>query len=447
MSAQPNDNQQLAERVLSKVQSEGASGDLIIDAGESLSLKARDGELEEYKVTSSQIFGLRVIKDGRVGTAYSEASDSDALESMVEQALINASFARVEEFEKISKSDDTLATDNALLCPTDAVSIDEKIQFSLDLERKLASMDKVKNVPYNGVQDVTGQRQVFTSNGLNAQSKSRTCLSFAYALVEEDDVNAMEGLGQAARTFPSLDVDALVKQVHLNTLSILHGKPVPSKHYDVIFNAETQAEVFHVFASMFSGKSAKDGVNPMRDKVGEAIADPRLTILDNPSLTDGFGYALFDAEGTATDKLALINQGNLASLIHNSATAAYFDTHSTGHASRGPKSTLGVGAHQLEILAGTDGDSSLKAGTYLELVNLTGLHSGANPLSGNFSFGASGYLCKDGIRGQAIRGITVAGNFFDMLNKIAAIGDAPVWDWEHSSLMPSIRFSDLAISG
>jgi hypothetical protein len=53
MSAQPNDNQQLAERVLSKVQSEGASGDLIIDAGESLSLKARDGELEEYKV-----FGL-----------------------------------------------------------------------------------------------------------------------------------------------------------------------------------------------------------------------------------------------------------------------------------------------------------------------------------------------------------------------------------------------------
>ena len=55
MSAQPNDNQQLAERVLSKVQSEGASGDLIIDAGESLSLKARDGELEEYKVTSRTV--------------------------------------------------------------------------------------------------------------------------------------------------------------------------------------------------------------------------------------------------------------------------------------------------------------------------------------------------------------------------------------------------------
>ena len=71
--------------VLERVRKAGAEGDLIIDEGDSLTLKTREGELEEHKVSSLLIFGLRVVKDNRVGTAYSEASDNDALKSMVDQ--------------------------------------------------------------------------------------------------------------------------------------------------------------------------------------------------------------------------------------------------------------------------------------------------------------------------------------------------------------------------
>ena len=78
---------------------------------------------------------------------------------------------------------------------------------------------------------------------------------------------------------------------------------------------------------------------------------------------------------------------------------------------------------------------------------MTGLHSGANAISGDFSFGASDYLCKDGERIQAVRGITVAGNFYEMLNKISMIGNQQNWDEGRSALMPSIRFVDVAISG
>ena len=111
---------QMAEQVLDQVMRAGATGDLIIDEGETLSLKARDGELEEYKVSSSRIFGLRVIKDGHIGTAYSEAVDADALGSMVGQALNNASFAKVESHENILPNSDHLKTDDALLCPRGA---------------------------------------------------------------------------------------------------------------------------------------------------------------------------------------------------------------------------------------------------------------------------------------------------------------------------------------
>jgi len=438
---------QMAEQVLDQVMRAGATGDLIVDEGETLSLKARNGELEEYKVSSSRIFGLRVIKDGHIGTAYSEAVDADALGSMVGQALNNASFGKVESHENILPNSDHLQTDDALLCPQEQVSIEQKIEMALEIEGKLTAKDKVKNVPYNGVQDTTSQRHIFSSAGLNALTRSRMCASYAYALVEDGEKNAMQGTSQVSRLFSGLNASTVIDRTWEKCIGLLDGKPVPSKHYDVIFDTECQVSAFSVFSMMFSGKAAKDGINPMRDKIGSDIADSRLTIYDHPLNVDGFGYHLFDAEGTATKKTELVVDGCLQTLIHNSATASYFDTETTGHASRGPRSTLGVNLHQVEIAKGSEDLSTLHSGEYLELTDLTGLHSGANAISGNFSFGASGYLCKDGERIQAVRGITVAGNFYEMLNKISMIGNQQHWDEGRSALMPSIRFSDVAISG
>ena len=99
------------------------------------------------------------------------------------------------------------------------------------------------------------------------------------------------------------------------------------------------------------------------------------------------------------------------------------------------------------IQAGNAKTEELQAGEYLEISDLTGLHSGANAISGNFSFGAAGFLCKDGERIQPVRQITVAGNFFEMLKQIRSIGGQQHWNWSRSCLMTSIRFSDVAISG
>ena len=437
----------MAEQVLDQVTRAGATGDLIVDEGETLSLKARDGELEEYKVSSSRIFGLRVIKDGHIGTAYSEAVDTDALGSMVDQALNNASFGKVEAHENILPNSGQLKTDDELLCPEEQVSVEQKIELALEIERELTAKDKIKNVPYNGVQDITSQRQIFSSAGLSALTRSRICAAYAYALAEHGDNNVMQGASQVSRLFSGLNAAAVIDKTYEKCIGLLDGKPVPSKHYDVIFDPDCQVSVFGVFAMMFSAKAAKDGINPMRDKIGSAIADSRLTIYDHPLNADGFGYHLFDAEGTATKKSALIAEGCLQTLIHNSATASYFDTETTGHASRGPRSTLGVNLHQVEIAKGAEDLSTLHSGEYLELTDLTGLHSGSNAISGNFSFGASGYLCKDGEHIQAVRGITVAGNFYEMLNQISMIGNQQHWNEGRSALMPGIRFSDVAISG
>ena len=135
------------------------------------------------------------------------------------------------------------------------------------------------------------------------------CAAYAYALAEDGEKNAMQGTSQVSRIFSSLNASRVIDKTYEKCIGLLDGKPVPSKHYDVIFDTECQVSVFGVFTMMFSGKAAKDGINPMRDRIGQSIADSRLTIYDHPLNTEGFGYHLFDAEGTATQKTALIVDG------------------------------------------------------------------------------------------------------------------------------------------
>lgn len=439
--------EQIAERVLQQVSAAGAEGDLIIDESDTLSLRASQGRLEEHKVSQTRVLGLRVIKDQQVGTAYSEATDEGALTALVNQAMTNARFARPTPEEVLLPNAGAMHTDDSQLCPDVDQPITEQIEQVLSLERDLASRPQIRNVPHCALSHTLSARRVCSTAGLDARTRQRMHVVYAAALAEQGERTAMEGQGQVDRRPDKFDIGLLAEQVWQHSTALLSGEPVPSGAYDVIFAPDCQSQLWGVFALAFSGKSAQDGINPWRDKVGAVLADPRLTLIDAPTCSDGLGYALFDDEGTPTRDLVVLDQGRLNTLLHNGATARHFGLTSTGHGTRGPRSTLGVNAHQWQILPGETELSSLQQGQYLELTGLTGLHSGANAISGDFSFGASGFLCKDGERLKPVRGITVAGNFYQMLNRIAAIGDTTHWNWQRSSLMPDIRFSDVAISG
>ena len=435
-----------AQKILDSIKKHKTTGDVIIDEGSALSLKANKGELEEYKVSSSQIFGVRVIKDNKVGTAYSEASDDVALELMVEQAIQNAGYSQAEPLQIINQQKDQLRSDDSILYPEDNSTVDEKIAFLFDLEAQVLAGKNIQSVPHNGLNSVSSSRSIYTSSGLTAFTQQRYSGAYAYALAKQGDKNTMQGHSTLGRQFSQLDLSAVVNKVLTDCQSMLLGKPIPSKKYDVIFDKEMITNLFAVFAMAINGRSAKDGVSPWREKVGQQVANNQLTILDNPLNKQGFAYQTFDAEGFANQSTSIIENGELKTLLHNSVTAKHFNVENTFNASRGPKSTLGVRAVQMEIKPG-DGQNELYEGEYLLITELTGMHSGANAISGDFSFGASGYLNKDGERIQAVRGITVAGNFYQMLNNIKAIGNIQKWNCDKTDLVVDIRFADLSVSG
>ncbi|WP_396587650.1 TldD/PmbA family protein [Bermanella sp. R86510] len=434
----------IAQILLDHVAQNNLQADIIIDQGQSLSLKSSQGELSEQKVSASRKIGLRLFDNDRVGIAYTEAADEEALHRLVRQAMDNAQFARSEP-QALTEPLSKIPESNIDLCPSDTVTTTQKIQAVLELEAVALAKPDIRRVPYNGISDQLARRDIYNSAGLHLSRQSRGVSAFVAPLATRDDDNAMFAGLSVARTFNDLDLNAIVESSTEEARALLDSQKINSGKYDVIFSPDEQSQLFDVFSMVFSAKAAKDGTNPWRDKVGQTVAVKSLQLSDNPHL-NGMGYALFDDEGTVTQPQPLIVAGELTTMLHNQATAQYFNTRSTGHAARSPMGNAGISVHQWHLQGEQGGDKTLQEGEYLEITDLQGLHSGANPIAGTFSFGASGYLCKNGERLHSVRGITVAGNFYDLLQQIETVGENEKWNSSHSSLMAPVRFGSLSVS-
>jgi PmbA protein len=265
--------------------------------------------------------------------------------------------------------------------------------------------------------------------------------------MEDGERNGMHYHQSIERTFKELDAEACITKSVKIAKSLMDATPVSTGNYDIIFATDMLGDLISAFELVFSAKAAKEGVNPWRKKIGDQVADKGITIIDMPKYENGFNYRTFDAEGFLCNDTTLIENGELKTFYHNSATANHFGVSNNANASRSPKGVLGVGGSQKVIQPGKSQNSSLRDGKFLEIFALQGLHSGADPISGDFSFGASGFLHEDGEVVQTIKGITVSGNFFKFINQIGDIGSELKPNQEKNFFSPEIRFTDVNIAG
>lgn len=439
------------DKVLEMAKSNGVSGaDVIASQGSSMSFKSSGGKLDEYKISGGQVLGIRVVKDNKVGLAYSESLDDQALDYMVNTAISNSAFSKENQHERISSEigGETLSIDDEFN-QSETVDVKDQIEFTLALESEVLKKDKrVRNAPYNGL--TKSQSALYIGNTNNRfcyhTEKNHSC--YTSALMTEGDKNAMHYDVMIARRFQDLNLAKIVNESVLHAANFLTAKSIPSGKYDVVFSPEIWHQLFGNFQSVYSAKGAQEQLNPWREKLATQVMDKRINITDDPTDRSGSAFTLFDSEGFETSPLDLINEGVLQSFYHNTATADFFKTKSTGHAARGPKSGLGVSGTNIKIAAGTDSDASIKDGKYFEIVAIQGLGSGSDVMSGDFSFAASGYL-KDGSETvQSVKEVTVSGNFYElMLNQVGQIGNTIQKTYDETFFSPLIKFKDMTVAG
>jgi PmbA protein len=154
-----------------------------------------------------------------------------------------------------------------------------------------------------------------------------------------------------------------------------------------------------------------------------------VTVVDDPTNADAYGASAYDAEGVPTRRNDLIVEGVLQRFLHNVSTARRAGTRTTGSAVRGFKSTPGVGARALQLLPGVSTPEKIlwSVPEALYVQSVSGLHSGTNPVSGDFSVGATGLMVREGAFAEPVREITVASTIQRMLRDVAAVGNDLTW--------------------
>ncbi|MFG1482711.1 TldD/PmbA family protein [Halobacteriovorax sp. HFRX-2_2] len=421
--------------------------DVIISGSESFSLKAEQGELSEYKKSNTGALGVRVIKDQRVGLSFTEDLSDEAIRTTLYNASQNSKFSKVDEYQTIQEGI-TLDDANPAANIEHAPDANEMIEKSLYLESEVRRRDEnCQSAPYNGIAEGVSNFAIGNSRGVLCTHQSKAYTAYTSALVKKGDKNAMHYFADTKRDFRELDYDKVINTSLEVANNFIDASQIKTGDYDVNFEIDLFDNILSSFMLLFSARAAIDKSNPWRDKLGEMVADSRLTFKDDPFFAGGYSVCPFDGEGKKKQVNTLLENGKLAQFLHNSATAKELGLENNFCATRGAKSALGATTSNFIIEAGTNTQDEFNSRRYVEILTAQGLHSGIRPISGEFSLGVSGRVWNNGEIEGYFKDVTVSGNFFKMLSEIELIGDKIESSSDHSLFTPKILFKDLMIAG
>lgn len=431
------------EKILNQVTDLKAEADLIFSTSKSLKLSAQGEAISEYKVSSSQILGIRLIKDQKVGISYTESLDEESLALMVRQAKENAETNEPNPYEKIldlqGEVNDVITYDEK------EVDIAEKTKQVIRLETEVKKRDgRVEAVPYNGYAENEFISHYMSSRGRYGKYQDQSYQAWTSALLGEAGKKSMYYDLSLAHRFQDLDWEYVIKNSLYHAQEMLKEKTIPTGKYQVRFTEDSFKDLMDVFSSIYSAKAAMDKVNPWGNQLGESVTSQDLTIEDHPLFERAFRISKFDSEGVERKPLKLVKDGVLQTFYHNSITANAMKANNTGHASRGPQSSLNIGGTVLLINGKNVRPAPPK---YLEIIQMDGLHAGTNSITGDFSLPVKGYVWEGGEKKMAFGGVTLNGNFFNMLKNVEVTGSELHSSTDRSFFSVPLIFNDLSIAG
>lgn len=413
-----------------------------------------EGDVDDYQVSLEQGVGLKVKFQGRVGYAYVEALDEDAVEYLVAGAKANA---QINESQDVVEFFPGGAEYPQVVCYNESLSRvapEERVAFCLELEKAaLAADGRVFKVPHAITGYEEGEVYIANTKGLEQSFSANGAYSYVGALAQQNGQVKSGGKFLVERDWSKFNAAELAREAVEEAVSLLGASSVPSGNYRILLRRDVARDLLATFVPVFSAESVQKGLSLLQGKLGQVIASPLVTLVDDPLMEGGAASAPFDGEGVPSRRKQVIEAGRLTTYLHNLKTARKDGVESTGNASRPSfKAPVGIAPTNFFIEPGQAAYEELihTLGDGLIIIDVQGTHSGANPVSGDFSLGAYGYLVQGGQIVGPVEQITIAGNFFQLLTSVEAIGS----DLEFGSPgfrgnvgCPSLIISSLAVAG
>lgn len=440
----------IAQRVASRA-GDGEQVEAFVVRSRELSVRANDGDVEQLSSAEALGTGIRVIVDQRQGFAYAGSLDDEVLGEVLDEARDNAGFGTPDEHSGLAAPDGVDPADLDLYRPELAATpADRKVQLVLDLEKLVLGGDpRVRAARYVDYEDRVVEAAVATTEGIAAEHRSGSCAVSAMVIAGEAG-DTQTGFGfSVGRALDDLDPDKAATDAIARGVRMLGATKPPTRRLTVVLDPIVTAQFLLLAGSMLSGDAVLKGRSPFADRLGEEIGSPAVTLVDDPTAPDAFLASVYDAEGLATRRNVLVEDGTLACFLHNTYTGRRSGAGSTASALRaGFKSTPGVGCRALRLEPGTKDQQELVAGIEdgLLVENVAGMHSGVNPVSGDFSAGATGLLIRDGALADPVRELTVASTIQRMLQNVIEVG-ADAESLPFAATGVTVVIADVTMSG
>jgi PmbA protein len=254
--------------------------------------------------------------------------------------------------------------------------------------------------------------------------------------------------GEAARRFGELEPARVGRRAAQRAIEKLGAKPLATQKVPVVLDPWMAMDLLRAIGPLFSADNVLKGRSLFANKIGQRVANEKVTIVDDARRPRGLRSAPFDGEGVATETRTLIDRGVLRGYLTSLKTAKKLGTEPTGNARRGGyASPARIGPSNLFVAAGTDDATALVGGLdrALAVTSLLNLHT-IDPVSGEFSLGATGNYLERGNRVHPAQGITIAGNLTHLLDSVVAVGNDLIFG--PSGLgSPTLVISELSIGG
>ncbi len=442
------ENIDLTEKLVKKCIKLGAdSAEVFLESNRNLSINVLNSEIETIEEASSQGVGFRVFVDGKMGFSHCNDFNNKSLENTISKAIEFARLSTPDENNVLPEDKGITPVEDLFDPGISAEPMDKKIKMAIQLEE--LTMKDPRITKSSGAGYGEGESEIFigNSNGLLKTYKSSGCYLGVYVVAEKGDQKNTGG-EYCSRVFFSdlVPLEEIAAVASKKAIELLDPVMIKTQKAAVIFDPDVASSLLGGVISAVNGERVLQGASFLKDHLDKQFASPLLSITDDGTRPKSPGSAPFDGEGVPTIKNNLVENGILKSYIYNTKAAQRAGVKSTGNASRGGFSSLpGIGTHNVYVSTGKHTRNEIIAATKrgLLLLNVTGY--GIDSVSGNFSGGASGLWIENGELVHPVKGVTIAGHAFDILNAIDMMGTDI--DMNRSFAAPTFRITEMQIGG
>jgi PmbA protein len=435
---------------------DGATGDEEVEAYASentrTEVKARGGAVDALTQAASRGLGVRLVIGGRLGYAWAADPDLEEARGLVAAAREAAASGTPDEANGLPAAAPAEPLDDLFRPAAREIDPQRKVTLALDLERATIAAHpdtrRVEEVLYG---DAVSRVTMASTEGVEAEYRRTDCWCVVSALAERAGETQSGFAFRVAREPDDLDWEEAGREAAERGARLLGGVKPATERLPVILDPWASSSFLGVLASSLSAEEVQKGRSLLAGLIGERVGSDSVTVVDDGRLADGPAAAPFDDEGVPTTRTAVIDRGVVRGFLHNATTARRDGSTSTGNASRPSyRGVPGVAPTNLVLEPGSDPADALlrRAGRGVYVQDVKGVHSGANPVSGEFSVGASGLRVEGGRLGEPLREMTIASTLPDVLRGIEAVGaDLRFFPGAGAIGAPTILVGEMTVAG